>query len=37
MWIVGYNIIIYKENTIMFLKKFNVVDKPEIVYQQELL
>ena len=27
----------FVENTIMFLEKFNVVDKPEVVYQQELL
>lgn len=27
----------FVENTLMFLEKFNVVDKPEVVYQQELL
>lgn len=27
----------FVENTLMFLEKFNVVDKPDIVYQQELL
>lgn len=27
----------FVENTIMFLEKFNVVDKPEVIYQQELL